>query len=96
MNLESRLEVGFLGLSWESESLLLLENSIDAKLFYIFTFCLYIYLPDSQESDGGAIDKASNTPFGDAEILLSDRKFLFCFLISVQFSSVFFYFCSAT
>ena len=42
--------------------------------FFIFYFYLYIYPPDSQESDGGAIHRVSNLPrpaSGDAKILLS-------------------------
>ena len=30
--------------------------------FYFFFFNLYIYPPDSQESDGGAIHRVSNYP----------------------------------
>ena len=31
-------------------------------LFFFFYFNLYIYPPDSQESDGGAIHRVSNYP----------------------------------
>ena len=31
-------------------------------LYFIFIFYLFIYPPDSQESDGGAIHRAGNYP----------------------------------
>ena len=33
-----------------------------SNLFFFFYFNLYIYPPDSQESDGGAIHRVSNYP----------------------------------
>ena len=46
-----------------------LEENLFKKIFY-----LYIYPPDSQESDGGAIHRGKQLPrpaSGDAKILLS-------------------------
>ena len=64
--------VGFLdSVALEIRVLIVLETSIDAKLFYIFTFYLYIYFPDSHESDGDATDKANNYP----DLLLEMPKY---------------------
>ena len=34
----------------------------DVEFLFIYLFYLYIYPPDSQESDGGAIHRVSNYP----------------------------------
>ena len=51
-----------------------------------FTFYLYIYPLDSQECDGcavhrHAIEQLPRPAPRDTKILLSDSKFLFCFLV---------------
>ena len=38
------------------------EMSVDDDIFFYFYFNLYIYPPDSQESDGGAIHRVGNYP----------------------------------
>ena len=59
--MKSRLGVGFIDLvELKSESLLLLETSLYAKLIYICIFYLYIYPLDSQEKNLGDILRASN------------------------------------
>ena len=57
------------------------------KVSFHFLFHFYIYPPDSQESNGGTIPRATITPTasGDTKILLSSCK-SFYFFIFIELS----------